>query len=132
LVDTRVDDVENALAGLAGGDGFHDIIRAEHLAGDEGREGRSDLGLTLMEDALEGEGADLLRLLRLEDEAKGNPIRDISIEEAEDGKDPPLGIDDPDEHLDDTEEEAEVESRADDELELVIADIEEHPAHQLS
>src|SRR5690606_40361020 len=88
LVDARVDDVENALAGLAGGDGFHDIIRAEHLAGDEGREGRSDLGLTLMEDALEGEGADLLRLLRLEDEAKGNPIRDISIEEAEDGKDP--------------------------------------------
>ena len=80
--------------------------------------------------ALNRPRSDFHGLARLVDEVHGEPVGDVADEKARDGQHPAFGIDDPNEHLEDAEEKAEVEARALDEFEFLGADGLEHLADE--
>ena len=70
--------------------------------------------------------SDLHRLARFEDQRHRQPVGRVADDEARSGQHPAGGIGDPDEHLDHTEEPAEPEAGALDELELRPGDLHHH------
>src|SRR5690554_3273682 len=94
-------------------------------------EGLGDFLLAAQEQALDTERADFDRMQGTENHIQGNPVRGIAHNQACNGEDPVALVEKPDRHLNQAEEEAEVESGVDDKLELLFAALQENPVEQL-
>mmetsp|Transcript_7264 Transcript_7264/g.19643 ORF Transcript_7264/g.19643 Transcript_7264/m.19643 type:complete len:309 (-) Transcript_7264:571-1497(-) len=89
--------------------------------------------LALQEEALELEAAaaDAPRLHGVEDDLQGDHVGVVPDDDAARGQDPPLPAEEPHEHLQDAEDEAQVEAGCADEVELVCAADEEDVVQDL-
>ncbi|RMF13960.1 MAG: carboxylesterase family protein [Candidatus Dadabacteria bacterium] len=96
----------------------HEYIRVEHDRGDFGGNPLGHLLLPAVQQPLYNERTDALRFLGIKDQIDREPVGDVADDESGGRQQPPARPDDPDDHLRDTKQEAEVEPGIADEVQL--------------
>mmetsp|Transcript_43372 Transcript_43372/g.80669 ORF Transcript_43372/g.80669 Transcript_43372/m.80669 type:complete len:351 (-) Transcript_43372:809-1861(-) len=110
--------------------GVPDRLRVEDLHAVDARERLRNLHLPFQEDAVNGEAAEFLRLEGAEDHLQGKPIRRPADKKAKHGKDPAAIVEEPDDHLEASEQKPEVETRSPNEVEFFVATLFEYLIHE--
>ena len=110
--------------------GVDDVANGEYFVGDDVAEGFGDLLLAFEEQSLESERADFLFVQGSEDHVQRDPVGCPAHHQAEERQYPPALVEIPDGHLNQAEQEAEIEPGVDDETEFHFPALDEDPVQQ--
>ncbi len=111
--------------------GVDHVLQGQDLGRHQPAPHRGNLLLPTKKQPLDGPGPHAVRVQRPEDHVDRHPVGGVADDHAEDRQHPPTLVEGPHRELDQAEQETEVQTGADDELELLRAGLEEQPVEQL-